>query len=44
MDREVVEQKLGSLRHCLRHMVHSIAKNHLTDFAEFARLVSLRCT
>jgi hypothetical protein len=43
MDREVVEQKLESLRHCLRHIVHSIAKSHLVDFSEFARVVALRC-
>ena len=74
MDREVVEQKLESLRHCLRrievkcpadaqtlkkavgfrniavhnyeainwHIVHTIAKNHLVDFSEFARVVALR--
>jgi uncharacterized protein YutE (UPF0331/DUF86 family) len=26
------------------HMVHSIAKGRLSDFADFARQVSLRCT
>lgn len=25
------------------HIVHSIAKHHLADFSEFARIVSLRC-
>ena len=26
------------------HIVHSIAKNHLADFSEFARVVALKCT
>jgi uncharacterized protein YutE (UPF0331/DUF86 family) len=26
------------------HIVHSIAKNHLVDFSEFARVVALKCT
>jgi len=25
------------------HIVHSIAKNHLVDFSEFARVVALKC-
>lgn len=25
------------------HIVHSIAKNHLADFSEFARVVALKC-
>ena len=54
MDREVVDQKLESLRHCLPrievhnyetinwHIVHAIARNHLVDFSEFSRVVALR--
>lgn len=49
MDREVVEQKLESLRRCLQrietkiinwHIVYSIVKNHMADFSAFAKIVS----
>ncbi|MBK9346586.1 MAG: hypothetical protein IPN06_09180 [Burkholderiales bacterium] len=46
MDRQVVEQKLESLRRCLAHetinwhIVHNIVKLHLADFTAFARAVS----
>ncbi|MDP1693761.1 MAG: hypothetical protein Q8L49_17745 [Burkholderiaceae bacterium] len=55
MDREVIEQKLESLRHCLRRIeakcpadaqtlsTDPVAKDHLVDFSEFARVVALEC-
>ena len=54
MDREVIEQKLESLRRCLRNIavhnygeidwaiVHAIARDQLGDFTEFARIIGSR--
>ncbi len=44
MDREVIEQKLASLQRCSQRasIVHSIVKNHLGDFSEFARIMAAR--
>ena len=52
MDRDVIEKKLESLRRCVKrtreainwHIVHSIAKNHLVDFSEFARAIATKYT